>query len=207
MTPQSAQKPEAVFDTLAIVSELEVGLFGISRLELSRTAYLACLLALYRGRPLADWRYRFACTDFGTPFSADISEAINILHASGRLVDAGGRMRLTDSGKFLYSSLRASKYLAARADFLRAACTSVLIVPPSTLSQSLDREPTIVSALQHSAGHALLQGPALQLLYEDFAVLVTALKNSEPDLLTPSIAWLTALANQPVSRRENKINT
>lgn len=144
------QNPEAFYDTLTIVRELAPNLNGVSRLEVQRTAYLSCLLALLKGRPLAEWGYRFARTEFGTPFSAGINDAVEFLLSSGGLRNDGGRFQLGEHSRRLSESLRKLNTLMERDRFLHAACGSALAVPPSTFSEGVDNEPTVQSALLRS---------------------------------------------------------
>jgi hypothetical protein len=198
------QNPEAFYDTIAIVRELAPNLGGVSRLEVQRAAYLSCLLALYKGKPLADWGYRFARTEFGTPFSAGINDALEFLLNSGGLTNERGRFVLTELSLQLEASLRRLSNLSERDIFLHAACGSALAVPPSTFSGGLDNEPTVLSAFNRSSGGGLLEGPALQLLYEHFAGLLKVTNADNSDLLTPSVIWLSYIADQPVSQRQRE---
>jgi len=196
------QSPEAFYDTITIVRELGPTLGGVSRLEVQRASYLSCLLALYRGRPLAEWGYRFARTEFGTPFASEINDALEFLVNSSQLVEQGVRFHLTRSSQQLLEHLRSLASLAERDEYLHAACGSALAVPPATFSEGLDNEPTVQSAFQRSAGGGLLQGPALQILYEHFDALSNILDEEVGDLLTPSVVWLTSIADRPVSERQ-----
>jgi hypothetical protein len=193
--------PEAFFDTLAIIESVQAALNGISRLEIQRCGYLACLLALYEGRPLADWGHRFARTEFGTPYSAAINDALDNLVESRSLSMANQRFSLTPSGGEKLIVLSPLRNLAERKRFLDAACGTVLSVPAATFSESLDKEPTMRRALLRAKGGGLLDGAALELLYKQFELLNAALDNRSHDLLVPSILWLTYMSNQPVSHR------
>jgi hypothetical protein len=199
------QNPEAFYDTLTIIRELGPSLNGVSRLEVQRIAYLSCLLALLKGRPLAEWGYRFARTEFGTPFSAGINDALEFLLSSGGLIiNDGGRFQLGEHSRRLSEGLRKLSTLTERDRFLHAACGSALAVPPSTFSEGVDNEPTVQSALLRSAGGGLLEGPALQLLYQHFHDLSRTVDVERSDLLTPSVVWLSYIADQPVSKREGR---
>lgn len=191
--------PEAFFDTLTIVGELEDPFGGVTRLEVQRGSYLACLLALYEGRPLADWGHRFARTDFGTPFSAGVNDALETLANAGHLDEDGGRYRLGGTGRHLRKTLFEMSYLTSRRRYLDAACGSALLVPPATLSEGLDNEPTVRRTLQREKGGGLLEGPALALLYEQFTTLTKVFECNSDDLLAPSVVWLSFIADQPVS--------
>jgi hypothetical protein len=67
--------PEDYFDCLAIAVGTPRSVAPLSVQELHLFSYLACLLALFEGRPVADWGYRFALTSKGYPFSAEFEAA------------------------------------------------------------------------------------------------------------------------------------
>lgn len=188
--------PEAFFDAAVIIRQLQNALQGVSGLEIQRAAYLACLLALYEGQPVADWGHRFARTEFGTPYSAGINDAVSTLLSSQRLIEKERRFYLTNSGADLIALLEAMRNFRERQKYLSAACASVLAVPPATFTDSLDNEPTVRRAFQREKGGGLLEGPALKLLYEQFEALTLALNRETADLLTPSVVWLTYTAEQ-----------
>lgn len=194
--------PDTIFDALAIIGELEPALGAVSRLEVQRSAYLACLLALYDGRPVADWGYRFARTEFGSPFSAGINDALDTLAHAGHLTESDGLFRSTNTGCSLRDSLFRMGSQSHRRRFLTAACGSSLVVPPAMFSESLDNEPTMRRALQREKGGGLLDGPALQLLYEQFGALSQVVGAQDGDLLTPSVVWLSYMLDKPVSRQD-----
>jgi hypothetical protein len=198
------QNPEAFYDALLVLSELAPSLNGVSRLEVQRTAYLACLLALLRGRPLSEWGYRFARTEFGTPFAAGINDALEFLLSSGMVSYQGGRFYLGPHSGRLEHFLGGLASFSGRNEFLEAACGSVLAVPPAVFSEGLDNEPTVQSALHRAQGGGLLEGPAMQLLYEHFRGLAATIDVQRSDLLTPSMIWLSYVANQPISRLQSE---
>ena len=193
--------PEAVFDTLSIITELEPSFGRVTRLEVQRATYLACLLALYEGQPVADWGYRFARTEFGTPFSSSISDALDTLAEASLIEDANGSFQLSRRGKELTQSLGEMSNLSGRKRFLHAVCGSTIVVPAATLIESLDKEPTMHSALLRKGGAGLLDGPAIALLHEQFDALSQAV-GVQGDLLTPAMIWLSYVAEQPVSRQD-----
>lgn len=194
--------PEAFYDTLTIVRELAHTLGGISRLEVQRTAFLSCLLALYRSRPLAEWGYRFARTEYGTPYSAEINDALDFFVGNGWLIDDETQLRLNLHRPTFDEPFTRLKNFSTRDQYLHAACGSALAVPRSIFSEGVDNEPTIQSALHRSKGGGLLEGPGLRLLYEHFEGLSTVLDSSGSDLITPSVVWLSYAADQPVSKKQ-----
>ena len=67
---------DAFFDTLVLIDRISQRIGTVVGPEVHLFAYLACLLAVYRGWPSADWGYRFACTDNG---ALEIMESCKIL--------------------------------------------------------------------------------------------------------------------------------
>lgn len=197
--------PEALFDSLVIVRELDRILQGVSRLEIQKLAFLACILSLYRGKPASEWGYQFARTPFGTPFSRQIDSACDILIRSGELnINSMSRMTLTDDGKELIQQLEVLENCSRRLPYLKSATTSLLVVPPGTFMRGLDNEPTTNASSTKARGATLLDGPAAQLLYDDFASLSSIFDDSA-DLITPSVVWLTCSADEPVSQPYSQV--
>lgn len=203
--------PEAIFDVLSIVASHRQAGGSIGRINIQRTAYLSCLLALYRGKPIADWGYRFSKTEFGTPFSAEINDAVEYLSACGALGrtehgdDRVMRFSISESGTAFLGSLRSMRNLNNRSQFLDAAFDSGLIASPATLAEGIDNEPTVRRALQGEQGKALLEGPAVKLLHEQFEALAEIIGPGGEDLITPSVVWLSYIAGQGPTRRKPEV--
>lgn len=191
--------PEAVYDCLVAVNELGKPFDGVSRLEIQRFAFLACILSVYKKNPASEWGYQFARTPFGTPFSRHINDAYDFLVSAGKaVVNDKMRMSLTSAGEQLVGQIGSLQECRRRYPFLKSAATSFLVVPPGTLMRGLENEPTTSASETRASGAMLLDGPALTLLYDVFSGLTAVFPNSE-DLLTPSVAWLTYSANEPLS--------
>jgi hypothetical protein len=195
------RNPQATYDVLAIVGALDRSLGGVSRLEAQRFAFLACVLALYKGQPVAEWGYRFARTAFGTPFSAEVNDVLDFLFETGRLAEEDERYRITPSGETLLKSLSALSLCARRQVYLDASTGSALVIPPGIIFQGLENEPTVQGSKIRTSGATLLDGAALQFLYETFAILTEVLPTTTDDLLAPSVLWLTCLADESLSKR------
>jgi hypothetical protein len=193
--------PAAFLDTLSIVTVLGPALVGVSRLEVHRVSYLSCLLALYEGHPVGSWGYGYARTDFGTPYSPDLNDALDSLTSLGRLVLSERRYRTTETGEALLKTLSDMKHLRQRCRYVGAATGSASIVPPSLIADALDNEPTVQRAFVREKGGELLEGPALQLLHEQFVGLAAVLGKESENLLVPSVLWLSYNADAPLTVR------
>lgn len=195
------RNPEAVFDSLVIVKALDETLRGVSRFELQKLTFLACILSLYRGLPASDWGYRFARTGYGTPFSAGVNSAVDFLLSAGHLAEQGGRLSASESGRHLLEALSHLTTCVHRGEFLAAAAASALAVPPGVIAHGIEKEPSVVQSAIRVNGASLLEGAALDRLYEHFSILSQVLPPSAGGLIAPSVLWLTSLADEPISQR------
>jgi hypothetical protein len=217
------RSPEAYFDTLFVIRGLQSFSGGVTRLHVQRLAFLACLLAVYRNRPMADWGYIFSSTQYGTPYAAALWDAWDELCGAGYLstvnipdepstandgissLEAGEsasveRARLTPIGDTFFVGLCGLQTLTERSRYLTAACDSSLAVATSTLHSGLSNEPTSKSGRFHSDGALLLSGPAATLLYRQLAAITNVLQPAANDLFTPSVTWLRYSADEPVPK-------
>ncbi|WP_138922437.1 hypothetical protein [Hylemonella gracilis] len=195
-------EPEAFFDTLRIADVLDKPLGGVSRMEIQRISFLSCLLSIYQAKPVSDWGYRFANTGAGTPFSDQLNEAVGHLLNQALLTESGSRLRITVSGRVMLAMLSKFDSMAERPPCLEAACASMLAVPRSTMSDGLDQEPTIAASHLRSSATMLLEEPHLSMLHEHFSVLAQVIPPSQGDLLSPSVLWLSYMAQSKWSEQE-----
>jgi hypothetical protein len=185
--------PESVFDVLTVAAELADAPHGVSRVETHLFDYLACLLSVYRGRPASDWGPLFIRSEWGSPFSPDIEDAVETLLATG-YVEAGGELLvLGRPGRQLLQQMRSLRICSDRQPFLEAACSSVLAMPVGRIRAALSQEPTAQSASYRRTAGTLLAGPATELLYKQFSALSEAIGVQVSDLFVPSVVWLTYL--------------
>src|ERR1700679_3636110 len=112
--------PYAAFDTLYILAALGTNVKRPVIAEIHVFAYLAALLSLYRGQPVADWGYGFAGTREGSPFSPEINEAIRALTSAGFLRSNERKIEITDSGMAELSILRDFSQNKERMAYLEA---------------------------------------------------------------------------------------
>lgn len=189
--------PESVCDSLFIMRHLEKSLRGMTAYEVHLFAYLSCLLALYSGRPVAEWGYRFTATTSGAPYSQDITESLEQLELSGHIQSVSdGAVRIlkcTELGQQLSNTFDHLESWKKRSPFVDAACTSSLAFSVASIRTALSEEPTLLSAGAHRCAQPLLSGPPLEVLYEQFSALKSVLGTSESDLLIPSSIWMSYL--------------
>jgi hypothetical protein len=187
--------PEAHFDCLLILSELDAPLSGVTRLELQRIAFLACLLSIYTAQPVAEWGYKFANTGAGLPFSDHLSEAIESMLASSRLaVDDAGRLTVTAQGRAILERLGTLQNLVSRVPCVTSAAASLLAVPSAVMTDGLEQEPTTAASQLRDGPTMLLDEPHLLTLYGHFEALAKFHPPGSCDLLSPSVLWLSYMA-------------
>jgi hypothetical protein len=195
--------PEATYDTLFIVKQLEEPLHGVTEGEVHLFGYLARLLALFRSTPSAEWGYRFTRTNWGAPFSGEINEAVKELKLFGQLrvvaQDVVAPMACTNEGKGLAEALDELDLCRSRQPYLEAACSSASAFPVVAIRTAIRSEPTLKNARGHTGPQELLAGPSLELLYEQFGALREVLGTSPSDLLVPSSVWLSYLIEKSPS--------
>lgn len=188
--------PEAHFDCLQIAGDLAVPLGGVTRLELQRIAFLACLLSIYTSQPVSDWGYKFANTGSGLPYSDHLATATEFLINTGALVEEAGRLLPSARGRELLRQLRSLHSMSARRPCVDAAAASLLAVPGSVMADGLQQEPTMRASELRSSPTMLLDEPHLQTLHDHFAALATVIPPGDTDLLSPSVLWLTYMAHE-----------
>ena len=153
-------------------------------------AYLACLLSLYRGQPVADWGYGFAGTRDGSPFSPELESAVRALSAIGYLHLTDDGVDITATGREELLALQQLSQNRDRVSYLEPACSSGLAMPVGVIHHALAQEPTLRPATRLAAARPLLDGPYLPRLYEQFAALGRTVGVEHQDLLIPATVWL-----------------
>lgn len=195
----------AIFDALFVCSDLQRVLKGAAVGEIHLFSYLACLLSIFKGQPSSEWGYSFAGVDQGSPFSVDLSEAIDLLIDKGSMVAAEDLLRLTDSGSEELAFFTNLAIYSDRRPFLSAACSSVLAIPIGTVRTAMTMEPGLRPVVALRSTRALLTDATLEQLYEDFSVVNQAVEGQTEDLMVPATVWLSYLAaiaqEQEVAKR------
>jgi hypothetical protein len=191
------ERYQAYHDVLAITLRLERVFRGVTAAETHLLCYLSCLLALYRGLPVAEWGYEFVRSTWGAPFSPEINEALEELENRRFLVKTSneiGAARLTPAGHEFASFLQERGVHSWRMDFINGATGSALAIPPGAIREALRQEPSLRSAEVYRGTRRLLESGQLSQLYDQFSTLSAAVGIHVSDLMVPSVVWLTYLA-------------
>jgi hypothetical protein len=185
-------KPEAVFDSLYTGSILQRHFGNIARGEIHLFTYLACLLSIYSGHAADDWVYGYAGTKMGAPFSTELDSAIEDVLRNG-MATGNEFLEISRSGLHEVTELASMSFFSSRIIFLEAACCSVLALPVGIVRDALSHEPNLRPISRLGTSRRLLDRAGLDLLYEHFDALRTAV-GAVPDLLVPATVWLSFLA-------------
>jgi hypothetical protein len=186
--------PTATFDCLFLVHRLQCRLASIAVPEIHLFAYLACLLWMFRQRPVSDWEYSFVGTELGAPFSRDIDEALKELLDRGYLRrEPGYGVRWTRHVKDTLRELLALSLYQDRRECLEAACSSIAAFSVGMVNAALANEPDLSRSKALPSTRQLLEESATSQLYIQFEALRIALSGRTADLRLPAVVWLSAL--------------
>jgi len=187
--------PSSYFDVLSITSKLSNSLQKISIAEIHLFSYLSCLLWLYKKQPVAFWGYPFAATPQGHPYSADLDESVKYLHRNGMVtIDDDKHIGITDNGSTEFLELLNMTMFAEREPYIEGACSCVLTMPVGMIRNGIMNEPEINNAITLAQKRMLLTTDGLDMLYEQFDTLSTAIGVAVDDLMIPSVVWITYLS-------------
>jgi hypothetical protein len=180
------------FDFLFLTEKLS-GKFGTATFgEIHLFSYLGCLLSLFGGQPVADWGYGFAGLDTGAPFSAELQGAYQELESAGFVANSGGKVVITEQGKYQLEFLSTLRLFDPRKIYLAAGCESLLCFPVGMVRNAMSMEPGLRPVLKVGGARPLLETTALEQLHEHFDALYGVLGQPH-DLLAPSTVWLSYL--------------
>jgi len=184
--------PYALFDCLSIGKRLQAILNNFAEAEVHLFSYLSCLLLLYRQKPIADWKYMYAGTKNGAPFSIEVSAALKRLQIMGFIEPNDDYLRVTNRGLEEYERLLSLTQNSQREIFLEGACSSVLSLPVGVIRNAISNDPEIKRASM-SAARWLLNDNRVDALYQEFSALSEAIGIQVKDLMVPAVVWLTYL--------------
>lgn len=185
--------PEASFDLLYVVDNVGSPAASPSLDSVQVFVYLAALLALYDGRPVAEWGYEFISTPTSAPFSSALFDASEALQAGQRLRKASDGFVVTDLGRMELSRWAALDRFAGHIPYLDGATGASTVMPISSVRAGVEMEPQLARARSLNLSRELLDDVGLTQIYSQFAALQNALGNDVPDYMVPAVVWLTFL--------------
>lgn len=186
--------PEAYVDGLIIMSDAPSSVLPMSVNEVHLYSYLGCVLALFKGKPVADWGYPYAITSEGFPWSAEFDQAREALCANG-LIDVDDRGMLSARRPELTAELATVMSLGSwseRRPWLRAAVECALALPLGSIRHAISRSPGVATPFLLGQRGRLLEPADATLLYEEYAVVSQVLGAGAQDVLSPAVIWLSA---------------
>ena len=195
--------PEAYGDCLAVVAKAPKSMLPISIIEMHLFSYLACILALFNGNPIANWGYRFSLTKQGFPFSPQFEEARQKIVEIGLLSVHSDATISPENPEFLkeIELLNSLPSFAERCKWIKTATECTLALPLGSIRYALESIPSVRAAIQLEQNQTLLQDHEENQLYEEYEFVLEALEDGVNDPLSPAVAWLSAKLIE--SRQEN----
>jgi hypothetical protein len=182
----------ASFDFLFLTEELSLKLGTAILGEIHLFAYLACLLSLLEGQPVAGWGYSFAGLELGSPFSPDLQDAYTELERAGFVANNDNYVGVTVLGKQQTEIFNTLEAFTSRKRYLSAACSSLLSFPVGIVRNAMSMEPGLRPVSNVGGTRPLLATASLEQLHDQFNALIKVLGKTS-DLLVPSTVWLTYL--------------
>jgi hypothetical protein len=195
--------PYSFFDSLSVVDRIGKVLGNATLLEVHLFTYLACLLALYRNEPVAEWGYSFVGTKMGAPYSREIETAVTCSVRNGFLNDSNSGFVLTERGMTEIQLLSDLSQNSLRQVYLEASCSTLLAFPVGIIREALFNEPGLKRTVMLSSTRPLLTGAPLELLYEQFSKLSQAVGVEIEDLMIPAVVWVAYLSRISLIGIEN----
>ena len=181
---------KASFDSLTVSAQLSTIVGPVSIWEVHLFSYLACLLSLYNGSPPSDWGYRFAATEYGSPYSYDLDVAIAQGVQSGFLEARDHLISVSEAGAQELEALSTLSELQKRLIYLEPACSSALAMPVGFVRAAVHRDSTVGAVAKLEAGRNLLEDISLIQIQDQFALVRSALGEPQRDFLSPAITWI-----------------
>jgi hypothetical protein len=183
--------PEAFFDSLSISNKLGDNLGEFKREEIHLFSYFSSILFLYKGNPLADWKYKFIVDQNGYPFSDELNEAIARHLLNGMLKDEGSFLVMTDRGSNEYFKFKEMSTLRAREESIYAACSTNIILPYSKTIRALLNDPEIVKITRTKARKTMDNA----IVYRQFEELSKAVGVPANDLIISAVTWVSYISS------------
>jgi hypothetical protein len=186
--------PEAYVDALVILNDAPASVLPMSVNEMHLYSYLGCILALFKGKPIADWGYPYSITSEGFPWSAEFDQARETLCEAGLInVDDNGLMtpRPSELTAELETVLGLGPWTERR-PWLRAAVECALALPIGSIRHAVSRSPGVAPSFLLGQRARLLEPSDVTLLYREYEIVSAVLGAETHDVLSPAVIWLSA---------------
>jgi len=184
--------PETFYDSLSISNKLGDTLVNFKKEEIHLFAYFSSILFLYKGNPVADWKYSFVLDFKGYPFSDELNEAIKRHKLNGNLKEGSIFLELTSRGSKEFNIFKEMPNISSREKYIKAACSTNIILPYSKTIRALLNDPEIEKMKITSSKQNL----DLDSAYQQFKILSEAIGIHTNDLIIPAITWINYISNK-----------
>lgn len=164
-------------------------------------SYLACVLGLFRKRPVSDWGYGFASTNTAAPFSREVADATTFLVDKGYATIEGNTQlyTLTKFGRNMVSTYLQLREMRERHEFLAAACNTTVLLPIGHVRVALKQDER--TRFRLGCNRMLLDASDSRDLYEVFRLIGRKLGFEPESLDRPALVWLGSIL-QSISPEE-----
>lgn len=183
----------ALTDVMFLVGLAPSSIAPITVAELHLYAYIANLVALNGGIPIADWGYAFSLTSDGFPFAHDLEAARENLGRRCILREQNGCIIPEED---LYSAemsiIESLVQSVRRKEWLIGALACVLNLPKGATRDAVNQSPGVAASLRQGRATALLQDGDVATIYTELAQVKAVLGDESYDSLQPVVIWLSA---------------
>jgi hypothetical protein len=184
--------PETFYDSLSISNKLGDTLVDFKKEEIHLFSYFSSILFLYKGNPVADWKYSFILDTKGYPFSDELNEAIRRHALNGLLREGDNFLRITSKGINEYFKFREMPNISEREKYINASCSTNIILPYSKTIRALLNDPEITKMKAIASRHNI----DIDNVYKQFEELSNAIGVHVDDLIIPAVTWINYIAGK-----------
>ena len=181
--------PEAFYDSLSISYKLGDTLVDFKQEEIHLFSYFSSILFLYKGNPIANWKYSFVIDQNGCPFSSELDEVIKRHKLNGILKEENIYLEITQKGIKEYFKFKEMKNITEREEYIEASCSTNIVIPYSKTIRSLLNDPEIIK--RKRSGSRKID---VDMAYQQFVELSKAVGVPANDLIIPAVTWINYIA-------------
>jgi len=181
--------PEAFYDSLSISYKLGDTLVDFKQEEIHLFSYFSSILFLYKGNPIANWKYSFVIDQNGCPFSSELDEVIKRHKLNGILKEENIYLEITQKGIKEYYKFKEMKNITEREEYIEASCSTNIVIPYSKTIRSLLNDPEIIK--RKRSGSRKID---VDMAYQQFVELSKAVGVPANDLIIPAVTWINYIA-------------
>ena len=103
-------------------------------------------------------------------------------------------MMITDKGRQELREISAFTVIAGRTEYLGAACSTSLVLPPGVLRGAMATDADITAARRMNSSREMFTEEALVQMKDDFSTMKQSLGTLRNDLLAAAAVWATYMS-------------